>query len=406
MKRLALCFAFAFFGCQNPSGTGGTGGGSGGGDPLSTDPAVLSVEAALSSAHVTLGQQVSLTLTVKNTGKSPALGVSTAPLAQAGAGRVRLAATAAEGTVDLQPGDAHAFVLTLEAADPGEVTLSGTVEAMDGPTSSAISADFGPLVMMMESPSYLTVSETHAPLATNVNQDTAVTVTVSNDGEAEARMVAVQLDGAAGSVAFERRNGPTPVVANLKAGESQTFTFTVKPTAAGNLALKAHAFGLDANDMTALESDEVAFGSIGVERPAHLVAELELADSTTTGQLTTATLVVRNDGDALARGVLPTPAIPLAITVSGNASATASAAPTAVDVPGGSTATFTWAYVASGTGSFSLSARVRGVDQNSGETVEALAAAQTAAVIAPSALQIVELSAPTVVNPAQGSTSP
>src|SRR5206468_12764110 len=112
---------------------------------------------------------------------------------------------------------------------PGTLTLAGLVEGMDGPTKAALSAELTPLELAVESPPLLAVDATHAPLAADVGQVTEVTVTVANEGEAAARLVSVQLDALLGSAAFDRVSGPAPVVATLRAGESQTFRFTVRP---------------------------------------------------------------------------------------------------------------------------------------------------------------------------------
>jgi uncharacterized repeat protein (TIGR01451 family) len=396
-SRLAFCCTFALLACQNhvvPSPP----------PPAPTSPggqAALKVDAALSGTRATLGQNLTLTLSVTNTGKSPALGVSVSPLAQSGTGRLRVEGAQGDGTIDLQPGEQHAYALSLTAADPGELILSGEVDAMDGPTGAAISATLAPLELSLQSPASLSVASSHAPRATDVSQDTQVTVTVSNDGEAEAQMVAVQLVAAPGSVPFELRSGPLPVVAKLKSGDTQTFTFSVRPGVSGNLVLMAHAFGLDGNDMSAVRSDDVVLPSIGVETPAKLVAQMQLPDVMTTGQTFEATLVVRNDGEALAKAVLPVPWVPLATTLSGNGSATAASGPVGIDLPGGATATFTWSYVAQGTGTFSLAARIHGTDLNSSAAVEAVSPATTAQVLPPSVLQVTDFVAPSIINPTQ-----
>lgn len=371
-------------------------------DPLPTDPAVLKVEGALSTLRATVGQQLQLTLTVSNTGSSPALGVSPSPLSQAGTGRVRIVGSPQSGAIDLMPGAQHAFVMQLEATDPGPLMLSAMAEAMDGPSGAGLVAELEPLELVLESPPLLVVDGTTAPQGADVGQDVELSVTVANEGEAAARLVAAQLEPQGGSVAFDRVSGPTPVAARLAAGERATFKFVIRPRAAGSLTLEAKAFGIDDNDARALNSEIFALPGIAVESPARLSAELVLPDVMTGGQAVTATLVVRNDGEAMARNVAPVPAIPVATTVSGTASAVATVAPAAQDVPGGSTATFTWTYVASGAGTFSLAATVRGTAMNSGAVLEAIAPAVTSQVLTASALQIVELSAPAMLNPTMG----
>lgn len=369
-------------------------------DPV--EPAKLELAGTLSSAKATVGQPLTLELTVTNTGASVALSVTTSPLSQNGTGRVRIVGSPAGGAMDLAPGEQQKLSVQLEATDPGVLTLGALVEAMDGPTGSTVSAELPGLELAIESPPLLTLERAEAPQSADVGQDVEVSVTVANEGEATAQLVAGQVDAIPGSVGFDRIQGPTPAAATIAAGGRQTFTFIVRPRTAGSLSLEARAFGIDANHQVAVQSEPMAVPGIAVETPARLTAELVIPDLVTAGQQVTATLVVRNEGEAVARGVVPVPAMPVATTVSGTATATASAAPAAQDVPGGSTATFTWVYVASGSGTFSLASRVRGTGLNSGAVVEAVAPAQTVSVVPPSALQIVELSAPSPLNPTQG----
>lgn len=370
-------------------------------DPT-VEPAVLEVKGEISSARATLGQRVSLKLAVTNSGGSVANAVAPLPLIQMGTGRVRVTDAAADGTVDLMPGETHSFVLTLEATDPGPVTLTAQVEALDGATGSSLQAELAPLDLTLESPVLLAIEETVVPMAVDVGQQFDVTVTVANEGEAAARLVAVELEAAqVGGIAFDRIAGPAPVAAHLMATERQAFTFTLEAKSAGNLLLKAHAVGIDDNDQSAVTSEEVTLDSIGVEVPARLTAQLVLPDVMTAGQSVVATLVVKNEGEGLARNVRPLPAVPLPTTVTGTAGATSTSTVTPSDIPGGGTATFTFSYVITGAGSFSLAAHVRGESQNSGAALDASAPAQVASVVAPGVLQIVELSAPAIINPTQ-----
>src|SRR5207237_212450 len=79
-----------------------------------------------------------------------------------------------------------------------------------------------------------------------------------------------------------------------------------------------------------------------------------------------ATLVVVNTGTAMAKQVVPNPLLPTIATVTGSASATANGMPTPIDIPGGTTATFTWNLTASGNGSLSMTGQVAGTDANLG----------------------------------------
>ncbi len=369
--------------------------------PVDTPPAVLKLQGTLSATRATVGQQLQLDLVVSNTGGSVARSVTPSPLVQNGGGRVRITGAPTSAAADLAAGEQLRFTVPLEVTDPGLLSLTALVEAMNGPTGETVTAELMPLELTLESPPLLVVDATQGPMSADVGQDVEIAVTVVNEGEAAARLVAAQLDPLAGSVAFDRVSGPTPVAAKLGASERQVFRFVVRPRAAGSLMVEAKAFGIDDNDAQSLSSEAVMVAGIAVEAPAHLTAELVLPDVVTAGQNVIATLVVRNDGEGVAKGVLPAPVTPVAATVSGTATATSATVPAAQDIAGGGMATFTWVYVPAGAGVLSLAAKVRGTGLNSGAVIEATAAPQTAQVLVPSALQIVELSAPGFLNPTQ-----
>src|SRR6185436_4235157 len=87
-----------------------------------------------------------------------------------------------------------------------------------------------------------------------------------------------------------------------------------------------------------------------------------------------ATMTVRNDGQATAAMVLPAPQPPM-LTATGLADATTSSVPMAQSIVGGGTATFTWTFMetGSGTGTLRLSGGAQGLDANTGLAVSAAA---------------------------------
>ncbi|MBL8950137.1 MAG: hypothetical protein JNK82_05135, partial [Myxococcaceae bacterium] len=110
--KISLCFAFALAACttspapvEPPPPPD---------DPVVTPPAVLKLEGTMSASKATVGQQLQLSLTVKNTGGSVARSVTPSPLVQTGSGRVRITGAPTGGAADLAAGESLSLTIPLE----------------------------------------------------------------------------------------------------------------------------------------------------------------------------------------------------------------------------------------------------------------------------------------------------
>ena len=103
-----------------------------------------------------------------------------------------------------------------------------------------------------------------------------------------------------------------------------------------------------------------------------------------------------NDGEATAVGV----ACELAVTGAGALALLS--APSPADVPAGSARTFTWSFQASALGDVALALQGAGVDGGTGAEVPVPAASAPLSIVRPAALAVQILSAPALVNVAQG----
>lgn len=362
-------------------------------DPM-LEPAKLTVTAALTPPMASVGQRLELQVTVTNVGGSPAIGVATSTPTQMGVGHALLVTAPTPPTVDLQAGEMHTFEYVLQATDPGALTFEVGADATDPAHELSVVGAVAQVSLVIEGAAMLSVDAIDLPATSNVGSDVTVKVTVSNGGQSAASGVApsLTLSGAGQATVF----GPVPATADLSGSSVQTFTFTLRPTVAGQAVVKVTARGTDQHSSLEVLAPERAANPVELETPAALDVTLSVPTPLTTGQQFTATLVVKNTGMATAKAVLPDPLTPV---ISGGAGAATTSMPQATDVPGGGTVTFTWSFTASGTGTLTLAAGAKGIDGNSLAPVTAASAASPAAQVnTPGSLVITSLVAPTLVN--------
>jgi uncharacterized repeat protein (TIGR01451 family) len=326
---------------------------------------------------ISTGQSFTALMVVQNIGGATASQVTPQPPQIAGNAVVG----SSPAPQDIAGGESRAFVWTLQAgASAGQVSLAASVSGADENTGNPVSAGlFTSNTATVQSAAQLVVTLS-MPASLSRGQSFGATMVVRNDGDATAHAVlpksdppqAVEVVG--GAAVTASADAPQPV--DIPGHGSATFdwTFSEDGTGSGSFKLQGDAAGFDLNSglaLTAQATSDVA----AVQEPASLSVEsLTVVPGATLsrGQAFTATLVVRNGGEASAMQVMPTPAVPLLITTGGAAAVTADAAP-AQDIAAGATATYSWTFVEDGTssGSLAVSGGASGLDQNSGASVTA-----------------------------------
>ena len=205
----------------------------------------LGLSAALDRATASVGQAVTLTALVQNPAAAPVQHV-TVTATPSVPGIVAGPLSSAEVTLD--PGSATTIVLSLTAAARGTVTLGVTVagQAADGRTLAA-AASCPPLLVQTRA----SLSARLAIPSTILTGATfQATLAVDNGGEAIALAVgpdplALTTDATA---AITILSGPTPASTDVAGGGRATFTWSVRLTSPGDVAIQAGARGVDAND--------------------------------------------------------------------------------------------------------------------------------------------------------------
>jgi hypothetical protein len=340
--------------------------------------AALSATIAATPAAVTVGQVVTVTLTVQNTG-----GVDLGDLTP---GAPSISGTATTGPpsgptpasiASLAPGASGTFTWTYATSGPGTLSFTGSVTARSisaGGTVSAASDPTRPAEVAVERPAALAAS-LPASGAAALGREFTVAMTVVNSGGGAVRNVTPGTPSVApaGLAGVKPGTGPVPAqVASLAAGASTTFTWTfVAGNTPGTLRVSAAASGVDAISGATVSSPTATSGDITIGSAA-LQATLAVTPTrASVGQPVTLSLTVSNPGQAAVNGF--SIAGPVAASTDG-ASATVTGGPSPAPPPtlaAGQSVTVGWSVspaVAPGadTGHLTFGVTASGTDAFSG----------------------------------------
>ncbi len=365
--------------------------------PVEQTPALLGVTAFATPAVVSVGQRITVTVTVTNSGEARATQVVPVTPVLKGLGFAVLEES--PNPVDLEGAGAQDYTFTYLATDSGPLTFEVSAEGLD--TAHDLELRAGPTTasVVVESAALLMVESLQVPAAGTVDEELIVKMVIANGGHARALNVTPDALVLTGTGAASLVVGPEPVSADIGQGETATFTFRYKGTAAGSVTFSGGARGTDANSGSLVAAESMTSATVSLETPAKLEATAFIPAQAQRGQTVVATVLVKNTGTALARRVVASPGQPSSLSVSGDAALTFTSTPVPVDVPGGATVAMTWNATVGGTGAAAFTARVRGTDAASGLEVEsAPARSNDAQVTAPSGLAITSLRMPTTIN--------
>jgi hypothetical protein len=316
--------------------------------------------------RVEVGTQAGVDLLLTNTGDTAVASPAVALIG--GAGLSVVAVPGAGSAID--PGQTVHLVglVAADAAGMAQLTLQGT--GRDAFNGSAIGAAASTMVQVV-SPPALSASPVPMPDLVSTDQPLDLVATVANDGDVDALGVAISTMSVSGPGGAVIDTLPPPQ--DIPSGTLRSFHVAAHATSSGALFFAASFAGSDALTAGAV-SGAAAWDVVFAQAKAQLSASWLTVPAVISPGLTfTASLGVSNAGEALAQGVSPVPNPPAAVATAGSATVTGSPAPAPQDVPGGSTAVFSWTFTAGGTppGSLVLSAGASGTDANSGATVAA-----------------------------------
>ncbi len=337
-------------------------------------PAQLAARLFLSPGQPTVGQHVSVRLSVTNTGGIAAQTVSPMLQVNAGAGLVTSGIGPFPASVaTILPGGTTTYAWSYTVTGAGLVSFTATasgVEAGSGnplAVSASVSATTAGVVQ-------LTGTLWVAPTGLSVGQIATLTLTITNTGSAALNGTTATASVLTGSNRAALIAGPFPggPVA-IPPGGVQTFTWTLSTYGAGVVVLSATATGTEAGSgATRTVTGSVA---ITVTPSGSLTATVLLTPGAVPqGDRVTVQLLVTNTGGVAVTGIRPA----IAVTgPPGNLGYVTGPLPSGpVTLAPLSSTVFVWTYTVTGAGGFNLTAT--GYDGGTGaQIVVAAAAAST-----------------------------
>jgi len=332
--------------------------------------AALSVPPAAS-----VGQWVTVTLTVTHAGGSPVTGVSPAGLAWP-AGFGTLVSGPAPGPATLVSGGSRSFSWTFSVSGAGTIGFSSTAggTTCTGPVSAPVAAASVGAVL----PAALKCAVALSASVVVAGQWVSVTVTLTDTGGATATGVTPSL--AVGGAPGTLTGGPAPPsVAALAPGAGASFVWTFSASGAGTVTFTGGGSAADAlSGRTVTAAPTTA--SLLVLAPAHLsLVSFAINPSVAgNGDSVSAVLTVRNDGGVAASVTAATAAATAPAILTGMSGP--SPGPP-VPVAAGGTASFTWAGTAGSCGYSAATATVTGVEVATGRALSPVRAASGAVAV-------------------------
>jgi len=335
-------------------------------------PASLSSSLVVSPSPARVGQWVTVSLTVSNSGQLAAANVSATLAVGEGTPVVGwVAGPVPPGPVTIAAGGSQTFSWTYSVSGAGTIAFAVTATGTDTGTGAqretakvgeVTAADFAQLAAS------LAVVTPAGSSTAFVGQWFEVHCTVSNTGGAAANGVGISL-GVGGGASLVKMAGPSPAPpVVIAAGASQTFVWTYSASGGGAVNFVATVAGMDPV-FGALSAG--ASATMRVQVPARLVAWFSPAPWTASvGQWQPVVVRVQNSGDVAATGVSP--------LLSGAPGVEWVAGPSPagpVTLGAGAASSFTWTFSASGVGVSVYSFTATGVDSGTGASVTGTAAA-------------------------------
>ncbi len=317
--------------------------------------ASLAAAAAVSPGRASIGQWVTVTLTVTNTGGADATGVTATIYAGPGGALVApVAGPAPAGGVTIAAGTAQTFSWTISAGGSGVVTFTATAAGSTCGSIGVLGAASASATL--QTPPLLVAATAVFPAAPCLGQPFLLTLTVTNTGQAGATNVQPApwfVTGTGGIGSISGPNPPAP--AFLNGGGWVGFTYTLTASSAGSVSLSTSVTGLDQNSGLALLTAPVLAGPQTLVTAGALVPAVSVSPATVSaGQWVTVALTVTNSGGSDVTGLTATgfvaPGAGLVTVTSGPAGG--------VTLAAGAAQTFAWTFSTSGAGTavFSLTA--------------------------------------------------
>ena len=317
-------------------------------------------------ATVSVGQNVTVIMTVTNTGGAVVTGMAAALGGAPGPGT---AGPPSPAPAPLGAGAKAAYVWTYVPTAVGSGTHTFSWSVSGSSCASALPVLSGTRNITVQAPALLAGALAISATEMVVGEILTIWYTVTNNGNASAQAVVPALvTGGAGAVMG--MTGPVPgSVASLTGGTDQTFTWTVSVTGRGAISIQASAAGRDANSGLGVATGLSPAAAVKGDSEAMITGAVTLYPNPNMvmGSVLVAYLQFANMGDATAR--ITGLAITDNTTPAGIFGGEYGPIPgTPVVIGGGGTAEVIWTYTPTACGSGSVTVTVNADEPATGRS--------------------------------------
>ena len=328
----------------------------------------LTATIAASPAQVSEGQDITIVMTVANTGQATADAVIPAMIASSVSG-ILSSANPVSATIPGGGRQDFTWIYTSDKEDEGIVVFIGNVSGKDHNSRNTVSfGDTDSNVVSIQTAVNLTATITASPAQVSEGQDVTVVMTIANTGQATADSVMPSALTLSGIQTLRLSSSPTLVGVDIPGGGSHDFTwiYTSAEGDAGSVIFSGSASGRDHNSGRAVSSSSTDSNTVSIQIPADLAATITASPAeASAGQYIAVTMTVVNRGQATADAVIPSLLAGLANGI------LSSPIPVSAAIPGGGRQDFAWTYVSAeeDLGNLVFSGKGSARDHNSGKSV-------------------------------------
>ena len=348
----------------------------------------LSASMSVSPLQVSTGQDITVIMSVNNSGEADANNVSPVPALPglSGTGAVSLVSGPQPSSYGyILGGNSSSFTWIFSADGPGNIAFSSRAAGIDANEMSGVTSNAASTASVtIQTAAALVSSVTVSQSQISTGNILTVRLSVTNSGGANINNAAPQMI-VSGTGSYTLLTGPLPANFSLAGGGGyNVFTWTYLMEGSGNVNFQARANGEDENSGVIVVSS-YNNKNVTVQQAAALESLISVIPLNSANSWpVTVVMTVANSGEAQADAVAPS--LIISPESSGSMNIVSVPSPASASIAGGAMAGFTWVYTAGSTGSVVFSGRATGNDANNGTAIASEYSHETAYVQTPASL--------------------